>query len=131
MSRTAQSSLLACLSALPMLPFAAQGGQDAQRPNRWIDLSLGEPLPYDAVLHDLAQARVIHLGARHTLQRHHDLRAKSVTDLAAKGVKFVLGLEQLETFQQPLVEHYNFRQFDFDTLAKATRVRQSPPPRCR
>jgi uncharacterized iron-regulated protein len=70
-------------------------------------------------LEDLAKARVIYLGERHTLQRHHELQARIVADLAKQGVSLVVGLEQIEAVQQPLVDKFNSKEFDFDKLAEA------------
>lgn len=102
-----------------MVPPAWAAG-DGSRTSMWIDLDEGEPKAYAAVLDDLAKARVIYLGERHTLQRHHEIQAKIIADLARKGVALVVALEQMESFQQPVLDRYNRGEIDFDALVKAT-----------
>lgn len=104
--------------ALAMAVAPVRGDQPP-RCSLWIDACQGEPLSYQAVLDDLAEVRVIYLGERHTLQRHHDLQAQIVADLAKRGVKLAVGLEQLEAFQQPQADQFNAGQCDVDQLAAA------------
>lgn len=112
---------------LATLTFAAIAGTTAglsaaesPRCSLWVDVYLGEPLPYQDVLEDLATVRVVYLGECHALKRHHAIQAKVLSDLADKGVPLVLGLEQMEAFQQPALDRYNRGEIDFDQLAKET-----------
>ena len=84
----------------------------------WVDLTWGEPIAYDDLLKDLATARVIFLGERHTLPRHHALQAKIIGDLAARGTALAVGMEQLESFNQPAVDAYNRGEISFEQLAE-------------
>ena len=86
----------------------------------WIDVYQGEPARYQEVLEDLATVRVVYLGERHTLQRHHQMQAEILTDLARKGLPLAVGLEQMESSQQPYLDRYNRGEIDFEQLAKAT-----------
>jgi uncharacterized iron-regulated protein len=92
----------------------------AQRASLWIDAYQGEPVEYDEVLADLATARAIYLGERHTLERHHEMQAKILTDLARKGLPLALGLEQMESSQQPHLDRFNRGEIDFQQLAEST-----------
>jgi len=103
---------------------AAAGGEDARRVGFWIDVYRGEPVTYDEVLEDLAGVRVVYLGECHSLERHHDIQARILADLGKKGVPLVLGLEQMEAFNQPDLDRYNQGKIDFDQLAEATRWSQ-------
>ena len=80
---------------------------DPKTSSVWIDVYTGEPLPYEAVLRDLATADVIYLGERHTLERHHALQAAILTDLVQQAIPLALGLEQIESWQQPSLDRYN------------------------
>jgi uncharacterized iron-regulated protein len=71
------------------------------------------------VLDDLAGAGVVYLGEFHTLQGHHAIQEQVVTDLAKRGKPLVLGMEQLESFQQPAVDRYNRGEIGFEQLAEA------------
>ena len=95
-------------------------GEEDHRRSFWIDLYRGEPVSYEEVIEDLAGVRVIYLGERHSLQRHHDIQRRIITDLARKGLPLVIGLEQMESFQQPVLDKYNRKEIDFDQLARAT-----------
>jgi len=89
-----------------------------QRVSFWIDLYRGEPLTFGTMLEDLAEAQVVYVGERHRIVRHHEVQARLVKELAAKDIPLVVGLEQLETFQQPIVDRFNRGELDFDQLAK-------------
>jgi len=99
---------------------SAAGGEDERRQSFWIDLYQGEPVRYGEVVEDLAGVRVVYIGERHRLQRHHDMQTQIVSDLTEKGRSLVIGLEQMEAFQQPELDKYNRGEIDFEQLAKAT-----------
>jgi uncharacterized iron-regulated protein len=86
----------------------------------WVDVYQGEPLRYEELLNDLATADVIYLGERHTIERHHEIQTKMLTDLAQRGVSLALGLEQMESSQQPYLDRYDRGEIDFEQLAEAT-----------
>jgi len=89
---------------------------DANRTSLWVDVYQGEPVPYEEVLEDLTTVRTIYLGERHTLQRHHEMQAKILNDLAQKGLPLALGLEQMESSQQSHLDRYNQGEIDFRIL---------------
>jgi uncharacterized iron-regulated protein len=106
---------------LSQAPSAPAGERtDAERTSLWIDVYHGEPVRYQEVLDDLATAQAIYLGERHTLQRHHEMQTKILTDLAQKGVLLAVGLEQMESSQQSHLDRYNRGEIDFEQLATAT-----------
>jgi len=92
----------------------------ARAEDLWIDVYQGEPLRYQEVLGDLATARTIYLGERHTLERHHEMQRKILTDLAQKGLPLAVGLEQMESSQQSHLDRYNRGEIDFEQLANVT-----------
>jgi uncharacterized iron-regulated protein len=93
---------------------------DDGRCTMWIDMVRGEPVPYAEMLDDLAEVRVVYLGERHTLERHHEIQAGIVKDLAQRGVPLIVGIEQMESVHQPVLERFNRGEIDFDQLAKDT-----------
>lgn len=109
---------LVLLFSLMMVPVSQAA--DSPRPLVWIDVYEGEPLGYEDVVEDLAQSRVVYLGERHTLERHHATQARVVADLAKAGKPLVLALEQMETSQQGALDRYNRGEIDFAQLAEAT-----------
>jgi uncharacterized iron-regulated protein len=60
---------------------------------------------YENILDDLASVRVIYLGEYHTVQRHHDMQKRILTDLAQRGKSLVLGLEQLRQIDRPIADY--------------------------
>jgi uncharacterized iron-regulated protein len=111
-----------CVARVLLLAASSAPGEpaDAAHAGLWVDVYQGEPMPYENVLEDLATVRTIYLGERHTLQRHHEMQANILTDLAQKGLPLAVGLEQMESSQQSHLDRYNRGEIDFEQLAKAT-----------
>ncbi len=86
----------------------------------WIDLYSGEPVAYRRILADLMDARVVYVGERHTLARHHAWQEKLLRDMSEHGKKLVLGLEQMEVDRQSELDRYWRGEIDFEELAEAT-----------
>jgi len=105
---------------LPISRSPAEEHGDAQAGGVWIDVYQGEPLRYEELLQDLATADVVYLGECHTLQRHHEIQARLVSDLAHRGAPLALGLEQMESSRQLQLDRYNRAEIDFEQLAEAT-----------
>lgn len=99
--------------------IASAGAAEPPRATLWIDLVEGEPIGYSSMIDDLAGARVVYLGERHTVARHHQAQAQILADLAARKRPLVLALEQIEAYQQPIVERFNRGELDFAQLAEA------------
>ena len=66
-------------------------------------------------------------GESHSIARHHDLQTRVLADLSGKGRPLVLGLEQMESVQQPALDRYNRREIDFEELAQVTNWAQRWP----
>ena len=109
-----------CLPLLVLLQASCAGMPGGGRSGFWIDVYRGEPLSYEDMLDDLAEVRVVYLGERHTLERHHAIQERIVTDLTQRGVPLVLGLEQMEAFNQAALDRYHQGEIDFDELAEQT-----------
>lgn len=111
--------LLALAPLLTLLP-ACSAPHPAQRCRLWVDVYRGEPIDPDRMVDDLAEARVIYLGERHTVDRHHQLQVQVVKALIAREVPLVLGIEHMEAEYQPALDEYNRGAIDFATLADRT-----------
>ncbi|MBN2563179.1 MAG: ChaN family lipoprotein [Phycisphaerae bacterium] len=119
MRRVLGSLFKVCLPLL-FLFGASCSGANGGRCSFWIDVYEGEPVLYEDVVDDLAGVRVIYLGERHTLKRHHAIQQRIVADLVERHVPLVLALEQMEFFQQPALDEYCKGGIDFDQLAERT-----------
>ncbi len=71
-----------------------------------LDLLMGEPVPIEMVLDDLAGVRIIYLGELHTIVRHHRLQAELLRRLSDNGLKLALGMEMFSDLQQPLLDKW-------------------------
>jgi uncharacterized iron-regulated protein len=115
------------VAALAAAPAAGAPGGADPRCALWIDLARGEPVAFDAMLDDLAGARALYLGERHTVRRHHDLQASIVEALGRRGRPLSLALESLEAAAQPALDRYGRGEIDFESLARETRWEQRWP----
>lgn len=86
----------------------------------WIDAYKGEPVTETELFSDLETVDVVYLGERHTLDRHHAIQHAVLQRLIACGRPVILGLEQFEAFQQPILDRYNRREITFEALVKET-----------
>ncbi|MBI5568526.1 MAG: ChaN family lipoprotein [Desulfomonile tiedjei] len=71
-----------------------------------VDLLMGEPVPMEVMLDDLAQVRVIYVGEIHTIARHHQFQEALLQGLTDRGLKVALGLEMFTDEQQPLLDRW-------------------------
>ena len=113
----------ACLLLGVILPMGTVRAEPVMEPDRhslWVDPYRGEPVPHQAVVDDLAGVRVVYLGERHRVARHHAMQAQIISDLAARGRRLVVGLEQLEAAGQPSLDRFHAGEIDFEQLAEAT-----------
>ena len=89
-----------------------------KRANMWIDVQRGEPITFKDVVNNIESSKVIYLGERHTIQRHHDIQAKIVDELGRKGIHLVVGFEQVEAKDQPWLDKYCDGEIGFEEFAK-------------
>jgi uncharacterized iron-regulated protein len=106
------AALLVSAAAVSMTWGAGDG-----RCALWVDMYSGEPVLYGDLLGDLVDVEIVYLGEKHTLERHHRLQERILTDLASRKPA-VLALEQLTVAQQPQVDRYNAGEIDFEELAE-------------
>lgn len=89
-----------------------------KRANMWIDVQGGEPVTFNEVVNNLEASKVIYLGERHTIRRHHDIQAEIVDELGKKGIHLVVGFEQIEAKDQPWLDKYCDGKISFEEFAK-------------
>ncbi len=98
----------------------ATGCAGAGRCAMWVDVYSGEPVRFTDVVEDLGAVDVVYLGERHTIDRHHEIQKRIVTELIERGHEVVLGLEQMEAYYQPALDRYNRGELTFAQLAEET-----------
>jgi len=105
------------IAMLSVIGAGSATAKEADRCAMWIDLYAGEPVAYEQLVADLSQVRVVYLGEKHTLARHHEIQESILADLVEQG-PLVLGLEQLTYEQQAGVDRYNAGEIGFEELAE-------------
>jgi aminopeptidase N len=83
-----------------------------------VDLYMGEPVPRDVLLEDLSSVRIIYLGEYHTIERHHNLQAELLRNLADNGMKLSLGMEMFSYNQQEILDRWLQGKEDIDSLIR-------------
>lgn len=91
---------------------------EEKRHSLWVDAATGEPTTVCDVAADAAKVRVVYLGERHTVERHHGLQEQLFREMAQRSKRLALGLEQMESAHQPALDRFNAGQITFDQLAE-------------
>lgn len=71
-----------------------------------VDVLIGEPVPMDMVIDDLATVKIIYVGEVHTIDRHHEFQAEMLERLSRRGVKLALGMEMFSVRQQEILDQW-------------------------
>lgn len=71
-----------------------------------VDLYMGEPLPMDMVMEDLASVKIVYVGEVHTVDRHHEIQGEILRRLSEKGLKLALGMEMFSAAQQDILDRW-------------------------
>ena len=106
---------IAIVLTLSFLPLSTQA---KDRSCMWINVNSGEPVNFSALLDYLNHSDVIFLGERHTIDRHHEIQANIVDELGNKTQKLIVGFEQIEAKDQPILDQYNRGELTFEEFAK-------------
>ncbi len=113
---------LACATALWLASACLPGGVAmtvaAENGTVIIDMLMGEPVPPEIMLRDLASVRVIYLGEIHTITRHHLVQEEIISKLADMGLKLALGMEMFGAAQQPILDKWQKGSESFAHLMK-------------
>lgn len=111
----------AVAASLVLSATAACADPPASRAALWVDVYEGEPVQFEAMLADLASVRVVYLGERHSVARHHELQLQVLEGLADRGVSLVLAMEQMEASHQAALDRYQAGEIDYEAMARETR----------
>ncbi len=71
-----------------------------------IDVIMGEPVPVEMMLDDLAGVRIVYLGEVHTIARHHQFQTDILKSLCGRGLKPALGMEMFSGEQQTELDRW-------------------------
>lgn len=110
------------LGSALLAPSAPSADGVRERAAFWVDLVTAQPLrSADDLWQDLATVDIVFVGETHRLARHHALQQEIVSRLLATGRPLVLGLEQIETRNQPELDQLNRGEIDFVQFAERIR----------
>lgn len=84
-----------------------------------IDLLLGEPIPIDMMVNDLATVRIVYIGEVHTIRRHHDIQTEVLNRLAERNMKLALGMEMFSANQQEILSRWQKGNESVEDLMRA------------
>ena len=102
-----------------LLVTALHAQAEDTRAEFWIDLLFAEPIDdLEDMWSDLRDSDVVYLGETHRLERHHKQQVAVLKELLKGDRPVILGLEQIETRNQPDLDRYNAGEIDFDEFAK-------------
>ncbi|MEW6112540.1 MAG: ChaN family lipoprotein, partial [Thermodesulfobacteriota bacterium] len=81
-----------------------------------VDVLMGEPIPLEKMIEDLATVRIVYIGEFHTVARHHQAQAAILKGLADKNLSLALGMEMFAESQQPILEKWQQGPGGVDSL---------------
>jgi len=120
-TKTIFNSLVETVLVLTLTSCAgARPEKEPVRAALWVDALQGEPLPFEEMMGDLRQARVVYLGEYHSIERHHQLEELVFRALAQRGLPLVLAMEQFEFFCQPALDQFNRGEIGLPELIQQT-----------
>jgi uncharacterized iron-regulated protein len=103
------AALLAALVCAPALIMAA--GEPII-----IDVLMGEPIPKEEMIEDLATVRIVYIGEFHTVARHHKAQADILKGLADKNLSLAMGMEMFAQSRQPVLDKWQQGPGGVDSL---------------
>ncbi len=72
----------------------------------------GSPVSWDDMLADLAAARVVYVGERHTSAAHHAAQLEILQALHARHPDLVIGMEMFDRSYQAVLDHWSAGELD-------------------
>lgn len=126
--RAAALLLLGCLVQSPGCgPFsktlAIQDIEGHFPQNTIVSAQSGSPVSFDRMMSDLALARVIYIGEKHTRRAHHEIQIRVIQALYARFPDLVVGMEMFDRSYQEVLDQWSSGQLDEETFLKKTHWR--------
>jgi uncharacterized iron-regulated protein len=72
----------------------------------------GTPVAWDDMVADLATARVVYIGERHTSAAHHAAQLQVIRALHARHPQLVIGMEMFDRSYQPVLDRWTAGELD-------------------
>lgn len=65
------------------------------------------PVPYEVMIDDLADSRVVYVGEVHTEAAHHEIQLQIIRSLTARKSKTMVGMEMFDFTYQPVLDRWS------------------------
>jgi uncharacterized iron-regulated protein len=85
-----------------------------------LDTAAGNAITFDQLIDQLASARVIYVGERHTSTVHHAIQLRIIKALVQRGRKISVGMEMFDHTYQPRLDLWSRGKLDYDAFLKQT-----------
>lgn len=80
----------------------------------------GRPLTWEALVEDLATARVVYVGEIHTNPEHHAIQARLIRELARRHPDLMVGLEMFDHRYDPVLARWSAGTLDGEAFVAAS-----------
>jgi uncharacterized iron-regulated protein len=85
-----------------------------------LDTATGRAITFDQLMDQLAPARVVYVGERHTSAVHHDIQLRVIKTLVERGHPVSVGMEMFDHTYQPRLDQWSRGELDYDDFLKLT-----------
>jgi uncharacterized iron-regulated protein len=83
-----------------------------------LDCSRGETIPFEQLIHKLAQVRVVYVGEQHTDRNHHEIQLRIIRALVEKGENVRVGMEMFDHTYAAVLDQWSAGDLDWKTFLK-------------
>ena len=108
------------VSACTMKPalFKIEGLDTPLAAGTIVDGRNGQPVSFDQLIGQLAQARVIYVGERHTDRIHHQIQLQIIRALVEKGMNIRVGMEMFDHTYQAVLDQWSAGGMEWEAFLK-------------
>ncbi|MCE5242203.1 MAG: ChaN family lipoprotein [Syntrophobacteraceae bacterium] len=110
--------LAGCATFAPRPPSGAEKASTAMSPGDNIDTSNGNILSREALLEELARARIVYAGEMHTSIEDHRVQLNLLKDLHYRNASMVLAMEMLPREAQPVLDRFVRGEIDEEDFVR-------------
>ena len=85
-----------------------------------LDTATGKTITFDALLDQLAPARVVYVGERHNVKAHHEIQLRIIQGLAQKGLQLGIGMEMFDHTYQAKLDQWTKGEMSYEKFLEQT-----------
>jgi uncharacterized iron-regulated protein len=108
------------LSACTMKPalLKIEGIDTPMAAGTIVDSSIGQPISFDEFIGQLAEARVVYVGERHTDRSHHQIQLRIIRALVERGMNIRVGMEMFDHTYQAVLDQWSAGGLEWEAFLK-------------